>query len=101
MLAEGAAKLIFVNYVIASTTQVFVYSYGGSMLEDASTNIAFNAYNFQWFKCDEKIRKLILLIITRAQKKTGVDVPFIPASVETFGNVSFVSHYTTHIHLRF
>lgn len=99
MLAEGAAKLIFVNYVIASTTQVFVYSYGGSMLEDASSNIAFEAYNFHWFKCDEKIRKVILMIITRAQKKTGVDVPFIPATIETFGNVSLMSHYASHFHM--
>lgn len=88
LLADGAAKLIFVNYIIASTTQVFVYSFGGNMLENASTNISFCAYDFEWYKCDERIRKLILMIILRAQKKTAVDVPFFQVSMETFGTVS-------------
>lgn len=88
MLAEGAAKLIFVNYIIASTTQVFVYSYGGSLIDDASTNIYQTAYSFHWYKCDEKIRKLILMVMMRSQKKTGVDVPFFETSMETFGAVS-------------
>lgn len=88
MLAEGAAKLIFVNYIIASTTQVFVYSYGGSLIDDASLSIYQTAYSFHWYKCDERIRKLILMIIMRSQKKTGVDVPFFETSMETFGAVS-------------
>jgi 7tm Odorant receptor len=89
MLADGADKLIFVNYIIGSTTQVFVYSIAGNMLEDASTNIRFAAYDFPWYKCDVKIRKMILMIIIRAQKKTAVDVPFFDCSMETFGKVSF------------
>jgi odorant receptor len=88
MLADGAAKLIFVNYIIAATTQVFVYSMGGNMLEDASTNIRIVAYDFDWHKCDQRIRKLILMIMIRAQRKTAVDVPFFDASLETFGTVS-------------
>lgn len=90
MLADGAAKLIFVNYIIASTTQVFVYSFGGDMLENASSKINFSAYNFHWYKCDKRIRKLILMIIIRAQKKTVVDVPFFQVSLDTFGTVSGV-----------
>lgn len=90
MLADGANKLIFVNYIIASTTQILVYSIGGTMLEDASTGIKFSAYSFDWPKCDNRIRKLILMIMVRAQNKTAVDVPFFEASMETFGAVSHV-----------
>jgi 7tm Odorant receptor len=89
LLADGADKLIFVNYIIASTTQVFVYSIAGNMLEDSSTNIRFSAYDFPWYKCDDRVRKLILMIIIRTQKKTAVDVPFFDCSLETFGTVSF------------
>lgn len=88
LLAEGAAKIIFVNYIIASTTQVFVYSISGNMLEDASTGICFTAYNFPWYKCDERIRKTIQMIIIRSQKKTAIKVPFFEASLETFSVVS-------------
>lgn len=90
MLAEGATKIIFVNYIIASTTQVFVYSIGGNMLEYASTGISFSAYDFPWYKCDERIRKTILMIITRSQKKTSVHVPFFEVSLETFSSVSAI-----------
>ncbi len=88
LLAEGAAKIIFVNYIIASTTQVLVYSIGGNMLEDASTGIYFTAYDFPWYKCDYKIRKTIQMTIIRSQKKTAVKVPFFEASLETFSVVS-------------
>lgn len=87
LLAEGAEKLIFVNYIIASTTQVLVYSLGGNFLEDASISVRDAAYDFQWYKCDKRIRKLIQLMMLRAQRKTAVDVPFFEASLETFGAV--------------
>lgn len=95
MLAEGAAKIIFVNYIIASTTQVLVYSIGGHMLEDASTGISFIAYDFPWYKCDRRIGKKIQMIIIRAQKKSAVVVPFFDASLETFSSVSSVIAMTT------
>lgn len=88
LLAEGAAKIIFVNYIIASTTQVFVYSISGNMLEDASTGIYFIAYDFPWYKCDQRIRKTIQMIMIRSQRKTAIDVPFFDVSLETFSAVS-------------
>lgn len=88
MLADGAEKLIFVNYIVASTTQIFVYSFGGSLLVDASQGIELAAYNFHWYKCNAKVRSMILMIMMRAQRKTAIDVPFFEASLETFMSVS-------------
>jgi predicted ABC-type sugar transport system permease subunit len=88
LYADGAAKLIFINYIVASTTQVFVYSIGGNMLESSSTGIRVSAYNFDWYKCDQRIRKLIQMIMIRAQRRTAVDVPFFDVSLETFATVS-------------
>jgi gustatory receptor len=86
-LAEGADKLIYLNYIVASTTQIYIYSIGGNMLVESSTNVQRAAYNFEWYKCDIKIRKLIHLMIVRSQRKTAIDVPFFEASLQTFANI--------------
>lgn len=88
LLANGPEKMIFVNYIIASTTQIFVYAFGGDLLIDASTGIKFSAYDFEWYKCNAKVRKMIIIIMMQTQKKSAVDVPFFEASIETFGSVS-------------
>jgi 7tm Odorant receptor len=88
LLAEGPNKLIFVNYIIASTCQVFVYSIGGNLLADSSAAIQECAYSFPWYKCDKKICKLIHMMMVRAQKRAAVEVPFFQTSLETFGSVS-------------
>lgn len=90
LLADGPELLIFLNYIATSTTQVFIYSIGGNILEDASESVKESAYSLQWYKCDIRIQKMVLMIMTRAQKKSGVDVPFFEVSLETFMAVSFV-----------
>lgn len=94
LLAEGAEKLIFLNYIVASTTQVFVYSLGGTILVDSSTKINFAAYNVHWYKCDSRCRRAILMIITRSQRQSGINVPFFDTSLETFGSVCTLLHNT-------
>jgi odorant receptor len=99
MLAEGVDKLIFLSYIAASTCQIFIYCFGGTLLIESSTQIQFSAYNFPWYKCDCKIRKLILMMMIRGQKSTAIDVPFFETSMETFGFVSLITvqqHIKTH-----
>ena len=88
LLADGFDKLIFVNYIMAATTQVFLYALGGEVLVISSTSIKFAAYQTDWYKCDQKIGKSLLFIITRAGRSSGVDVPFFEVSLETFASVS-------------
>ena len=88
MMAEGFDKLIYVNYIIAATTQALVYAIGGEALVDTSTGIQFAAYESEWYKCDQKIKKNILMVMRRAGKVSGVNVPFFKASMETFASVS-------------
>lgn len=99
MMAEGADKLIFVNYIVASTTQILVYTVGGHLLVEATTKIKFVAYDFHWYKCDTRIRNMILMMIIRSQKRSAVEVPFFEASMETFGSVSrWLNLCETNIH---
>lgn len=76
ILADGVNKLPFVNYVLGATVQTLIYSMVGNALGEASTNLRDSAYNFHWYKCDNETRKLILMIMKRAQKKTVIEVPF-------------------------
>lgn len=54
------------------------------MLIDASTNVKDAAYDFHWYKCDTRVRKVVLMIIIHAQQKVNVKVPFFEVSLETF-----------------
>lgn len=88
LLAEGVEKIVFINYIGASTTQAFIYSFGGQILADSSSKIQEFAYNFEWYKTDVKNRKLIQMMMLRAQKRAAVEVPFFQTSLETFASVS-------------
>jgi len=87
LLAEGPEKIVFVSYIMASTTQVYVYSIGASMMEASSMEVKQAAYDFSWYKCDSRNAKVILMIMMRTGRKTGIDVPFFEASLETFAAI--------------
>lgn len=87
LLSEGHEKFIYQAFLLGTSTDTFVYTFGGTILIEASTRVEKAAYNFQWYKCDSKIRKMIVLIIARSQKEVGVKVPFFKASLDTFISV--------------
>lgn len=89
LLSDGVNKMLFANYVAVATIQVLIYSIGGNMLGEASTNIRQSAYNFHWYKCDGKVRKLILMIMNRTQKKTVIEVPFFEVHTTCFWKVTW------------
>lgn len=88
LLAEGLEMLPFLNYIVAATAQALVYSIGGEVLVDSSNSLMFAAYQVNWYKCDQKIKKTIFFMMLRAAKPIGVNVPFFKISMETFASVS-------------
>lgn len=88
ILAAGLNKLIFVNYIIAATTQVFIYSMAGGHLEEMCLNVALSGYEMPWYKMDTRTRGLILMLIRRGQKPVLIEAPFVTASMPTFASVS-------------
>lgn len=80
----GADRMVFILYLCAYILQIFVYSACGNLLIDSSLKVNDAAYNFQWYKCNVKIRKAIYLIMLRAQRKVNIHVPFFEVSLETF-----------------
>lgn len=83
-LADGASKTVYQFYLMVGLSDAFIYTFGGTLLMEASTAIKHAAYDFQWYKCDMRNQKIILMIMMRAHKRTAIDIPFFDASLETF-----------------
>lgn len=83
--------MIFVNYIIAATTQVFIYSMAGGYLEEACINVGVSAYNVTWYKLDTTTRKLLVILLLRSQKPFLIEAPLVTASMPTFMSVSIIS----------
>jgi hypothetical protein len=94
MTADGIDRFIFVAYMCAYVLQIYNYTLSGSMLIYASLRVQESAYHFAWYRCDARIRTQILMIITRAQRKVNIDVPFFEVSLETFAWVRFVTLFS-------
>lgn len=87
-MADGLDKLPFLNYLVAATAQALVYSIGGEVLVHTSTSVQYAAYQMDWYKCNQKIKKNIMIMMARAEKPSRVNIPFFNLSMETFASVS-------------
>ncbi|KAG5669906.1 hypothetical protein PVAND_000196 [Polypedilum vanderplanki] len=93
---DDATIFIYVFFISGFLVSTLNYSLSGNTLINASTKIQETAYNFPWYKCNVKVRKALLMIIFRAQKKVNLKVPFFEVNMETFTMVIrvFWSFYT-------
>ncbi|KAG5673639.1 hypothetical protein PVAND_003668 [Polypedilum vanderplanki] len=84
------------SYLIAYLLQMLCYAISGNMMINSSANVATSCYDFQWYKCNAKVRKVIWMIMIRAQKPVNVEIPFLEVSLETFLNIirAGTSYYT-------
>lgn len=89
MQTNGIDRIVFIFYISAYVMQIFIYSACGNMLIESSVKVSEAAYNFHWYKCNAKVRKTILMIMRRSQRKVNVKCPFFEVSLETFAWVSY------------
>ena len=95
-MADGLDKLTYATYIGGATAQALVYAVGGQVLDDTSLSVQAAAYQVKWYKCDAKIKKTLLLVMVRSGKSSGIDVPFIQVSMETFTTILWTaSSYIT------
>ncbi|XP_038121708.1 uncharacterized protein LOC6045479 isoform X3 [Culex quinquefasciatus] len=85
--AKIFVKLIFIFGSLGIVTEIFVYSYGGSKLMEESQNVGRSAYHFPWYRYDKNVRKLVQLMMIRAQRPSRVEIPFFEATIATFGMI--------------
>ncbi|KAL5284472.1 Or22c.2 family protein [Megaselia abdita] len=90
VILVGAAGMDLVSclfYLSAISTQLFIYCYGASLIEDESSKIAEAAYASYWYHVDLRVRKIILIIINRSQKPIVLKVPFFVPSLPAFNAI--------------
>lgn len=87
-LAPSVEKTIYLTFAFGGFTDVLLHTYSGHCIILASEDISVAAYNLDWHNYDLKNQKLILMIMTRAQKASAVRIPFFSVSLETYIKVS-------------
>ncbi|XP_055545330.1 odorant receptor 85b-like [Wyeomyia smithii] len=58
----------FILFLISSLVQVFLLCYYGNKLIEASSQIAYSAFEGNWYKADARYQKSLLFVVTRAGK---------------------------------
>jgi len=89
---------------ISLLAEAFTYAYAGTAIITSTGRLQEAAYNFQWYMCDARNRRMIMMIIGRAQKKICMRAPFFEASIETFLKVrmkSFIDELIACFSIRF
>nr|AOE48072.1 putative odorant receptor OR6 [Scaeva pyrastri] len=80
----GIGLVLYVCYSIAALSQLFLYCIGGTYVNDSSLEICDSVYLVEWYKCDAETRRMILMILIRAQRPATINVPFFTPSLPTF-----------------
>uniref|UniRef100_T1GVC6 Odorant receptor n=1 Tax=Megaselia scalaris TaxID=36166 RepID=T1GVC6_MEGSC len=87
---------MFLKYILflsANLLQVWIVCYYGNKLSDSSFNVSQACYNQRWYNADLKYKKLLLVIMIRAQKSTILKPPtFQPTSRELFKDILTMSY---------
>lgn len=52
-----------------------------------SSAVADTLYDIEWYKCDARTRKMILMILRRSQRAKTIAVPFFTPSLPAFSSV--------------
>jgi len=83
-LVGGAKRMQFLIGTFGFLVDAFIFAYAGHSIINSSTGLQHAAYNFEWYKCNARNRRMILLIMIRAQKKICMKAPIFKVSMESF-----------------
>ncbi|XP_005178484.1 odorant receptor 10a [Musca domestica] len=83
----GFGRFIYLGYTVAALSQLAVYCYGGTLVAENSIYLATVVFKCNWYICDPKLRRIILMIICRSQKSLNMSVPFFSPSMSTFASI--------------
>lgn len=82
--AELMDKLVNVIFLNSILIQLFIYCYGGTLITSESLNINTAVQQSQWYNLEPSDRKMLILIMMRAQRPVRVKSGFYEASMESF-----------------
>ncbi|KAG5666653.1 hypothetical protein PVAND_014669 [Polypedilum vanderplanki] len=85
---SGISNYFLLKYsaaLIGMFMQIFIGCYFGDRLTESTLKVADGAYNSEWYKASPKYRKMILVIMMRAQKKKNISAwKFADINLNTF-----------------
>ncbi|KAH8298277.1 hypothetical protein KR018_012474 [Drosophila ironensis] len=84
---SSLSGLTYICYSIAALTQLFLYCFGGNHVGESSAAVSDVLYDIEWYKCDARTRKMILMILRRSQRAKTIAVPFFTPSLPAFGSI--------------
>lgn len=87
-IVSGSGELmdILVNVIFLCSIliQLFIYCYGGTLITSESLNINIAVQESQWYNLASEDRKMLILIMMRAQRPLRIKSGFYEASMESF-----------------
>ncbi|XP_053697375.1 odorant receptor Or2-like [Sabethes cyaneus] len=84
---------IVISYIFMIISQIFAFYWYGNEIREESMAIALAAYSGPWLELDTKIRKMLLLIILRAQRPLQITVGNVyPMTLEIFQSLLNASY---------
>ncbi|XP_077288108.1 odorant receptor 67c-like [Arctopsyche grandis] len=88
-ISETNQLIAFIGFAVGSWLQLFMISRFGQQIITESSDIADAAFGCAWFMYGKEFRKLVILIIQRAQKPLGLTAgKFFYISMESFSKIS-------------
>lgn len=76
--------LVNVFFLCSILIQLFIYCYGGALITSESFNINSAIQQSQWYNLTPGDRKMLILIMMRAQRPLRIKSGFYEASMESF-----------------
>ncbi|XP_075166964.1 odorant receptor 10a [Haematobia irritans] len=87
MTYSGFGQFIYLSYTVAALAQLAVYCYGGTLVAENSVYLSTVIFKCNWFVCNPKLRRMILLIMMRSQRALTMSVPFFNPAMSTFASI--------------
>ncbi|CAD7077818.1 unnamed protein product [Hermetia illucens] len=92
----GAANRVIGKYIlflIHQSLTVFAVCYHGNIVIDSSLEVADAAYGQHWFQASKEYKKMLLILITRANNPSTLKATsFVTASLMTFSSIISTSY---------
>lgn len=82
-------RLVNIFFFSSIFIQLFIYCYGGALITSESLNINSAVQQSQWYNLAPTDRKMLILVMMRAQKPLRIKSGFYDASMESFFLVGF------------
>nr|AOE48067.1 putative odorant receptor OR1 [Scaeva pyrastri] len=84
LLISGISKLIYLTYAFGAGIQLFTYCYGAEYVTKNCVKLSEVLYFCDWYKCNRRVKLLILFTLIKSQRGSPLRAPFFQPSLQLF-----------------